>query len=237
MPDSTTLDMGGAGDGATKSIPGWVMIVGAVAGVVGLVFLVKGQGGGGTTAAGTSINAALGSIQEENMNLLGTTQAGFMQTSQQYASLSNQMGAGFSSTGQAITDTQNLMNAGFAAQAQQIQGGFSGVQQQLTAGFGQTQQGFTDTQNLISASQGATSSQLQNIFNSLTGQLANNQAISNEQYGQLVAIQTNPWVKQFYENQVAGNSNLTPEQQGYFWQAVENMAMYGHQAGAGIGSY
>jgi len=206
------------------------MVIGAVAGVVGLVLLLKNSGGNGTVAAGTSINAALGSIQEENMNLLGTTQAGFMQTSQQ-------MAANQAATSQAITDTQNMMTSGFAAQAQQIAGGFSGVQQQLTAGFGQTQQGFQDTQNLISASQGATSSQLQTIFDSLTNTMANNQALSNEQYGQLVAIQTNPWVKQFYENQVANNSNLTPQQQGYFWQATENMAMYGHQAGIGVGSY
>ena len=182
------------------------------------------------------------------MNLLGTTQAGFMQSSQQMAAGFNQtnqnmltgfanMNTRFDQTGQAITDTQNLMNAGFAAQAQQIQGGFNGVQQQLTAGFGQTQQGFADTQNLISASQGATSTQLQSIFDSLTGQIANGQALSNEQYGQLVAIQTNPWVKQYYENSVIQNSNLTPQQQGYFWQAVENMAMYGHQAGIGVGSY
>lgn len=85
------------------------MVVGAVAGVVGLVLLLKGSGGGGgTTAAGTSINAALGSIEEENMNLLGTTQTGF-------ANLSNQMAGGFANTNQNITtgflNTQNQLGA------------------------------------------------------------------------------------------------------------------------------
>lgn len=120
MPDTAQLDMGGGGGGGGKGVPGWVMIVGAVAGVAGLALLVKGSGGSGTTAAGTSINAALGSIQEENMNLLGTTQAGFMQTSQQFGTTWGLLSSGFGGVNQAIAADAAQNQANFTALTGQI---------------------------------------------------------------------------------------------------------------------
>lgn len=140
MPDSTSLEMPGGGGGG-GGLPSWVMVVGAVAGIVGVVLLLKGQGGsGGTTAAGTSINAALGSIQEENMNLLGTTQAGFMQTTQQFGALGAQQAASFA-------DTNSQIAGGFsnlAGQVSGVQAGITGLGNQMT-GISSQVQGYQQT--------------------------------------------------------------------------------------------
>jgi len=182
MPDTTQLDMGGGG-GASKSIPGWVMIVGAVAGVVGLVILLKGQGSQGTTAAGTSINAALGSIQEENMNLLGTTQAGFMQTNQALT-------AGFLNTQQSFGSLGTQIGAGFTQTNGLIGHLEEDLTSQLSAFSGQTQTNYTNLFNLISSGQ-ATQAQFDqahtallqsiqaDVQSGLVGQAQANLAISN----------------------------------------------------------
>jgi len=126
--------MPGSSGGGGK-IPQGVMIIGAIAGIVGLVLLLKGSGGGGgTTAAGTSINAALGSIEEENMNLLGTTQAGFMQTSQQMSALSNQQTTYYG-------NLWNEIGSGFSAQQGQISSGFAAMN---TNDLEQMQKDFVD---------------------------------------------------------------------------------------------
>jgi len=56
------------------------LAIGAIAGVGTLLFLMFKGGGsstnGKTTAAGTSINAALGSIQEQQLNMMGQLGAG-----------------------------------------------------------------------------------------------------------------------------------------------------------------
>lgn len=155
MPDASQLDLG-APPGGSKGIPQWIMVVGAVAGIVGVVILLKGSGGGGgTTAAGTSINAALGSIQEENMNLLGTTQAGIMQTNQNMAS-------GFSAL-------QTNENTGFAGIGQGLTTGFLNTQNQI-GGLGTTMnQNFTNTNGLIGAFEADITNQL-TAFSSGTNQ-------------------------------------------------------------------
>lgn len=146
MPDSTTLEMPGSSDGGNK-IPQGVMIIGAIAGVVGLILLLKNSGGGGgTTAAGTSINAALGSIQEENMNLLGVTQAGFMQTNQglttgfmntqsQIGGLGTQIGAGFTNTNGILATMEHDLSA------------------QMTAFSDQTNTNYTNLMGLVASGQ------------------------------------------------------------------------------------
>lgn len=149
MPDSASLEMPGTSSGG-GGIPQGVMIVGAIAGVVGLFLLLKNSGGGGTTAAGTSINAALGSIQEENMNLLGTTQAGFMQTSQQISALSTQDMANYTQLSDSITgnfaDLNSQQAKYWAANNQQIASGFSTLGGQLS-GISSQVQGYQDQNN------------------------------------------------------------------------------------------
>src|SRR5215471_1375024 len=73
MPDSTSLPLAEGGR-QRSSGPNWLLIGGV--GVVGVVLVLfvagKGsQGTTGTTSGMTSINAALGSIQEENLNTIG----------------------------------------------------------------------------------------------------------------------------------------------------------------------
>jgi hypothetical protein len=183
MPDTAQLDMGGGGGGGGSSIPNWVMIVGAAAGVLGLVILLKGQGGGGTTAAGTSINAALGSIQEENMNLLGTTQAGFMQTQQGLTS-------GFMNTQQSFGSLGNQMTSGFTNTNGLIGHLEEDITAQLTAFSGQSQSNYANLTNLISSGQAsqaqynqAETSLLTSIQNDVTaglvGQQQANQAMNS----------------------------------------------------------
>lgn len=59
--------------------PNWMLIGAAGAVGLGLLALLTSKGSGGTTAGATSINAALGSLQEEQMNTQG--QIGLMQQS------------------------------------------------------------------------------------------------------------------------------------------------------------
>jgi hypothetical protein len=165
MPDTAQLDMGGQGGGG-KGIPGWVMIAGAVAGIAGLALLLKGSGGGGTTAAGTSINAALGSIQEENMNLLGTTQAGFMQTSQQLSS-------GFGGVTQGLTDAEAANQARYGAISSQIDSvntnlshSLAALSSQMTGFSSDTQSQFASLHDLVASGQ-ASQDQVNSATNSL----------------------------------------------------------------------
>lgn len=160
MPDTSTLEMPGQSS-SKGGVPSWIMVVGAVAGVAGLVLLLKsGGGGGGTTAAGTSINAALGSIQEENMNLLGTTQAGFMQTNQAISSTAQQTQTQIS---QGFTQTNEALTSGFLNTQNQI----GGLGTQMNAGFSQTYGLIGTLEHDIQGQLSAFSDQTQNNFSQL----------------------------------------------------------------------
>lgn len=70
MADTATMPIGIPKDDNGNISP--VFLVGAaVAVVAGVYMLAKKSGGSGTVAAGSSINAALGSLQEENLALQG----------------------------------------------------------------------------------------------------------------------------------------------------------------------
>jgi hypothetical protein len=107
----------------TKGPPSWMLIGGAIAGGLGLLVLVtrnSGGSSGSTTSAGTSINAALGSLQEEQMNLLGTVQAGAIANQANFASTQGQIA---DSTKQIL---DGITNQGAATQAQ-IQGAINTI--------------------------------------------------------------------------------------------------------------
>lgn len=182
MPDTSTLEMPGGSSGG-GGIPQWVMVVGAVAGIAGLLLLLKNQGGGGTVAAGTSINAALGSIQEENMNLLGTTQAGFMQTGQQIAGLSGQMEGGFSNTNALMTggfsDTQGMITSGFL----NTQGQIGSLGNQIGSWFSNTNGLIGNLQHDIDAQFAASSANTQYYYSNLYQLIANGQASAAAEAG------------------------------------------------------
>lgn len=78
MPDSSSLPLAEGGQ-ARGGKTNWFMI-GAigVGGIILLMLLMRGGGGGAaqTTDAGTSINAALGSIQEQELNIMGLVSQG-----------------------------------------------------------------------------------------------------------------------------------------------------------------
>lgn len=189
MADAAQLDLGPPTSG-NKGIPQWLMVVGAVAGIAGVVLLLRqGGGGGGTTAAGTSINAALGSIQEENMNLLGTTQAGIMETNQNLASsfgtLNQGMTTGFLNTQQQIGGLGTQISAGF----NNTNGLLGTLEQDLTnqisAFSGQTQAQFAQLDNMTAqglntqAQQGALIASIQqDVQSGLVGQQQANEALS-----------------------------------------------------------
>lgn len=144
--------------------PNWLLIGGAIVGVVGLaVFLSKSSSSSsGTTAAGSSINAALGSLQEEQMNLLGNVQAGALQNTVNFQSTSGQIAAATKSildaitsngtaTQDAITGAVNTINANTNSNNQ-------GLMTQLTQAF-----------NSLMASQNNILSEVQSVNQNVTG--------------------------------------------------------------------
>jgi hypothetical protein len=72
------------------------LIIGAVAGIGTLAVLLLGNKGGttGTTAAGTSINAALGSLQEQQLNVLGAVGASEQRLTHELGNVNNNVIAG-----------------------------------------------------------------------------------------------------------------------------------------------
>lgn len=176
MADTTSLEMPSGGGGHN-----WLLIIGSIAGVAGLFLLLKNQGGSGTTAAGTSINAALGSIQEENMNLLGTTQAGFQGAATDSANLSNQISSGFATSAAQVGGLQD-----------QVTNSFAGVSTSLNT----INNNVTSTQGLIGALQSDIDNQLAGINSQLgafsqqtNGNFAN--LMSTVQSGQASQAQVN----------------------------------------------
>lgn len=84
MPDVTVLPTGGT---QSRGGTNWLLIGGLGVGAIFLLLmLTRKSSGQPTTAAGTSINAALGSIQEQNLNVMG-------EVSKSASSLSNELGA------------------------------------------------------------------------------------------------------------------------------------------------
>lgn len=88
------------------------LIIGAVAGVGTLLFLMFKGGGSssGTTAAGTSINAALGSIQEQNLNLMGQLGSSTTAIQTQISGMSDQMTKQFTDLDAHLTDMNNQLS-------------------------------------------------------------------------------------------------------------------------------
>lgn len=121
----------------------WFLIAAGGASILGLIaFLSKNQSGG-TTAAGTSINAALGSLQEEQLNTQG--QVGQLQQSlglNPNETLTGHLDANQASTMAGISTLAANQNQGFGDLSSMVQGDVTGLQQQIG---GVSQQNF-DTQ-------------------------------------------------------------------------------------------
>ena len=237
-----------------KGPPTWLIIGGLGVGAVALVMILsKSAGGGGTTAAGASINAGLGSLQEEQQNLLGTIQAGQLQNN-----------ANFSSLGGQLADTQNNVLAAITAQGvqtgQQIQSAIDQVNQntntqsttlgtnlaaQIQAALQQLISGQAGITGVIQSESAAQHQQISdmatniatnqqniikaigdaqgNITSAITQQISGLASIESAQYAELMGVQVDPWMKQWYQNSIV--QTLTPFQQEQFWNLTQQQAM------------
>jgi Mg2+ and Co2+ transporter CorA len=125
-----------------------MLVGGAVVGVLGVVALIsKGSSTtGSTTAAGSSINAALGSLQEEQMNLLGNVQAGALQNTANFAATSGQ-----------ISDSTNQILGAITSQGTATQDQITGAINTINANTNSSNQGMmsvlTDYLNRLLGSQ------------------------------------------------------------------------------------
>jgi len=97
MADSVQLPTAEGGR-ASGGKPNWILLGGLGVGAVILLYmLMKGGGGSKTpaaTSAGTSINAALGSIQEQNLNIMGQVSQSEARLRQQLDTDTSQIVAG-----------------------------------------------------------------------------------------------------------------------------------------------
>jgi hypothetical protein len=98
-------------------LPKWMLWGGAAASILGLVvFLSKQQSGvGSTVAAGTSINAALGSLQEQLLQTQGEIGTTAAQQNTNLAAVSTQIQSDAAGTQQAIQAATNENMANFTA--------------------------------------------------------------------------------------------------------------------------
>jgi hypothetical protein len=113
----------------------WMLIAG-IAGIgVVAILLTKGGGGSssGTTAAGTSINAALGSIQEQNLNLMG------------------QLGASTAALSSQATDYHNSELAALSGMQDSITSQITGLDGHLTSMEGDLSSQMNDVNNNVLA--------------------------------------------------------------------------------------
>lgn len=111
--------------------PNWMLIGAAGAVGLGLLALLSSKSSGGTTAGATSINAALGSLQEEQMNTQG--QIGLLQQSiglGQGETLVGHIDANQAQTVGALSDISNQV-AGVGSQVQANGAAITGVGNQL----------------------------------------------------------------------------------------------------------
>jgi hypothetical protein len=138
-----------------KGPPTWLIIGGVGVGVLALVMVVSKGGSGGTTAAGASINAGLGSIQEAQQNLLGTVQSGQLQNNANFASLGGQ-----------LTDTQTTILKAITDQGtttgSQIQNAIDSINQNTNSQSSGILSSIADALSKVLTGQGA----ITNVINS-----------------------------------------------------------------------
>lgn len=197
MPEYTTLP-------SPSKSPNLLLIGGGAVAVIAIVVLLSKKGGaGGTTAAGSSINAALGSLQEEQQNLLGVYQAGQLQNTSNFASVSGE-----------IADTQKSILAAITSQGQasteQIQGAINTINANTTSVGNSTSAGIlsgvTDALNKLLAGQQQITSTIQATSQAVSTQLGTVQ--SNTLKGQQDIITQLGNVQQSEQNII---NNLSPQ--------------------------
>lgn len=146
-----------------KGPPKWLMIGGAIAGVAGLAVLVmrntSSSGGGSTVSAGTSINAALGSLQEEQMNLLGTVQTSAAANAANFGAAASQATANYQGTLGAMADNTNSILQAISDQGTSVQSQIQGAVNSINANTNSNNQGLM--------------AQLTQAYNDLAGNEAN----------------------------------------------------------------
>jgi hypothetical protein len=209
-------------------IPTWLIIGGVGVGALALVMVVsKNTGSGGTTAAGASINAGLGSLQEEQMNLLGSLQSGQLQNNANFAAVGGQItdtqnailgaiSAQGTTTGSQIQNAIDTVNQNTNSQTQSVLGSIATGLQQLLTGQGNISATIQSEQSNLSSEMSSgfagvnsnvTASQQQVVSALSTAQNAETSVMSQieSQIGQLLGLQQqlNTQTGQDYANTTA----------------------------------
>lgn len=160
-----------------KKGPNWMLLGTGAALVLGVLTLVmKNSGGGGTTAAGTSINAALGSLQEEQLN----TQGQIGQLNQSIGLGTNETLVGHIDANQAATlgaiSDVGTQVAGVGSQVTNLSGQLSSATTAINTNITNTGAGITSAVQTAQAQEGsdaaASSAQAQGFFAQLMDALA-----------------------------------------------------------------
>jgi len=184
-------------------IPTWLLIGGAGVGILAIIMLVtKGSGGSGTTAAGASINAALGSIQDENQNLLGTVQAGALANMTNFQGVNSNLTSGFNTISGTLASNQQDLLTRFDTVDQNQALILSSVVEGVVPKLNQ----IIDLQNQLKISTG------QDAVN-LSGQIA---AMQNDVKNTInTAAAGNQASLNYITNQIATGFNITTQQFDY----------------------
>lgn len=173
------MTMTGAEGGATgtQHHTNWLLWGGLGAGALVLFVLMKGgSSSSGTTAAGTSINAALGSIQEQVLNVmgqLGQTRSDILTQQQtdtntiitQMQGMEGALTGELDAINQTIVAGNNSNAQGFQTLSDQLAQGLTSLSNSIGANSAQIQQ--------LQANLDAARQQQNQYYNGLSGQLAN----------------------------------------------------------------
>lgn len=191
MPDFATMEVPN-GKGHTN----WLLIGGAAAGILGLIVLIsRNASSGGTTAAGMSINAGIGSLQEEQMNLLGQIEKGFLTNATSFSGVNQNITSSQTAVLQAIQDQGKTIIASGQAQIdtvnQNVNANKTGVLASLADALGKIlsgQQAITTTvQGGATANTNEILKQLASAEQALTGQINQSQAVQTGALGDVAA--------------------------------------------------
>lgn len=220
-----------------------VLWVAGGASVIFIVMMARNKGNSGASGVATNQVSALapteaeafGALEQQQQDVtnalttLGNNQSALGGSMSTLTGIVTQQGSDNAASFQNLVDGQNTIEQGQQAASSQATNYYQSLLTNLTNYYNSLLGGVNNLSgqsaseyNTLSAGQTSLSNQIASGDASLAGQIgsgfSNLTNLTSQQFAQLMGVQTNPWIKAWYENQVL--SGLTPGQQQQYWAAM-----------------